>query len=68
MIYRMTKIKELRATRPNTLLLDAGDQFQGTFWFYVFGGEATSFFMKKLGYDVMVRMVTGSCLECEPSH
>ena len=53
-IFRMTKIKELRASRPNTLLLDGGDQFQGTFWFHVFGGEATSYFMKKLGYDAMV--------------
>ena len=53
---RSTKLKEIRAraSNPNTLLLDGGDQFQGTFWFYVYKGMAAAQFMKKLGYDAMV--------------
>lgn len=52
---RATKINEIRGTYENTLLLDAGDQFQGTQWFYFYEGAATSHFMNKLGYDAMVR-------------
>ncbi|KAJ8023885.1 5'-nucleotidase [Holothuria leucospilota] len=50
---RVTKIKEIRATYDNTLLLDGGDQFQGTQWFYFYQGRATSHFMNRLGYDAM---------------
>ncbi|XP_041352276.1 5'-nucleotidase-like [Gigantopelta aegis] len=50
----VTKVKEFRAKRPNnTLVLDAGDQYQGTYWFYVYGGNVTSTFMNWLGYDAM---------------
>jgi len=49
-----TKIDELKSENPNTILLDAGDQFQGTLWFNHFGGIISSFFMNKLGYDAMV--------------
>lgn len=52
---RMTKIREIRANNKNTILLDAGDQFQGTQWFYHYRGYAASHFMQLLGYDVMVR-------------
>ncbi|KAJ8315770.1 hypothetical protein KUTeg_007920, partial [Tegillarca granosa] len=34
-----TLIDRLRQENPNTLLMDAGDQFQGTLWFYKYGGE-----------------------------
>ena len=50
-----TAINKIRDTEDNVLLLDAGDQFQGTNWFYLYQGEATSYFMNRLGYDVMVR-------------
>uniref|UniRef100_A0A0B6ZWT7 5'-nucleotidase n=1 Tax=Arion vulgaris TaxID=1028688 RepID=A0A0B6ZWT7_9EUPU len=35
------------------LLLDAGDQFQGTLWYYVFGGNVSAEFMNLIGYDAM---------------
>ena len=55
---RYTQIERLRAARPNsTILLDAGDQFQGTLWFSQYKGRATSYFMNQLGYDVMVSML-----------
>ena len=56
MFSRSTKLKEIRASNPNNLLLDGGDQFQGTFWFYVYKGMAAAQFMKKLGYDAMVSL------------
>ncbi|XP_072041639.1 snake venom 5'-nucleotidase-like isoform X2 [Amphiura filiformis] len=51
---RATAINKVRNERNdiNVLLLDAGDQFVGT-WFNFFEGEATSYFMNLLGYDVM---------------
>lgn len=53
---RATAIQRIRAERGNaTLLLDGGDQFQGSFWFYVYQGQATAYFMKRLSYDAMVR-------------
>uniref|UniRef100_A0A8W8JH47 5'-nucleotidase n=1 Tax=Magallana gigas TaxID=29159 RepID=A0A8W8JH47_MAGGI len=48
-----TKVQEIRNQFPNTLLLDAGDQFQGTLWFHHFGGNITSTTMNELGYDFM---------------
>lgn len=48
-----TKIEALRGEHPNTLLLDAGDQFQGTLWFTHYGGRVTYTMMNLLGYDVM---------------
>lgn len=51
---RQTKIQEIRKSHGNVLLLDAGDQFIGTTWFSVHRGMAASYFMRTLGYDVMV--------------
>lgn len=51
---RMTKIKELRAENQNTILLDGGDQFLGSGWFYHYQGAAAAYFMNLLGYDAMV--------------
>ncbi|BFZ09278.1 hypothetical protein BsWGS_12317 [Bradybaena similaris] len=49
-----TKVLEKRKQYPNsTLVLDAGDQFQGTVWYYVYGGNVTSEFMNLIGYDAM---------------
>ena len=49
-----TAISDIRGSEENVLLMDAGDQFQGTLWFYYYMGRATSYFMNRLGYDVMV--------------
>ncbi|CAH1233390.1 NT5E [Branchiostoma lanceolatum] len=50
---RLTKIREIRESESNVLLLDAGDQFQGTLWFYYYSGLVTARFMNKMQYDVM---------------
>ncbi|KAJ8023892.1 5'-nucleotidase [Holothuria leucospilota] len=50
---RYTMAEEIRGSRENVLLLDAGDQFQGTLWFYHYQGSATSHFMNALKYDAM---------------
>ncbi|KAA0708986.1 5'-nucleotidase [Triplophysa tibetana] len=50
---RHTKIKEIRRAEKNVLLLDAGDQFQGTVWFNYYKGAEAAHFMNKLGYDAM---------------
>lgn len=51
---RATKINELRASHRNVLLLDAGDQYQGTVWFSFFRGQEVVRFMNRLRYDAMV--------------
>ncbi|XP_026050863.1 5'-nucleotidase-like [Carassius auratus] len=50
---RFTKIKEVRSSEKNVLLLDAGDQFQGTVWFNFYKGAEAAHFMNRLGYDAM---------------
>ncbi|XP_073482993.1 5'-nucleotidase [Aquarana catesbeiana] len=50
---RLTKIKEIRGSKENVLLLDGGDQFQGTIWFNVYGGKEAAYFMNYLQYDAM---------------
>jgi len=48
-----TAVGRERAKGGNQLLLDAGDQFQGTLFFTKYKGEACAFFMDRLGYDAM---------------
>ncbi|XP_007507929.2 5'-nucleotidase [Monodelphis domestica] len=48
-----TKIREIRGAESNVLLLDAGDQYQGTVWFTVYKGAEVAHFMNALGYDAM---------------
>ncbi len=48
---RATVIEQIRKENPNTLLLDAGDMFQGTPYFNFFGGELEFRLMSMLGYD-----------------
>jgi 5'-nucleotidase len=43
-----------RAASDHVVLLDAGDQFQGTTWFTYYDGRAAGHFMNLLGYDAMV--------------
>lgn len=54
---RLTKVKDIRSSHDNVLLLDGGDQFLGTIWFTEYRGLAASYFMNKLDYDVMVRTI-----------
>lgn len=54
---RATVIKQLTESNPNVILIDAGDEFQGsTLWYYVYHGLATAHFMNILQYDIMVSM------------
>tara|TARA_R110002072_G_scaffold41085_10_gene115876 strand:- start:16199 stop:17110 length:912 start_codon:yes stop_codon:yes gene_type:complete len=48
---RASLIENIRKENPNTLLLDAGDFFQGTPYFNFYGGELELKFMSMLGYD-----------------
>lgn len=50
---RATAIKEVRAAKPNALLLDAGDVFSGTLYFNEFEGQADLEVMNHLKYDAM---------------
>ncbi len=44
-------VEQIRQENPNTLLLDAGDMFQGTPYFNYFGGELEFKLMSMMGYD-----------------
>ncbi|XP_011808890.1 PREDICTED: 5'-nucleotidase isoform X1 [Colobus angolensis palliatus] len=48
-----TKVQQIRRAEPNVLLLDAGDQYQGTIWFTVYKGAEVAHFMNALRYDAM---------------
>ncbi len=52
-----TKIRELRdeltAAGENVIVLDAGDQFQGSLMYTTYKGAAEAEFMEAIGFDVM---------------
>lgn len=48
---RAVMVEQVRKENPNTLLLDAGDIFQGTPYFNYFGGELEFKLMSMLKYD-----------------
>lgn len=50
---RATLVKRIRKENPNTLLIDAGDQFQGTPYFNFYKGEVEYKAMSMIGYDVV---------------
>ncbi|WP_419961109.1 S-layer homology domain-containing protein [Psychrobacillus sp. BM2] len=50
---RVTAVNEVRATKPNSLLLDAGDVFSGTLYFNEFKGLADLEFMNLMKVDAM---------------
>ena len=49
---RATLVKGVRQENPNTLLIDAGDAFQGSPYFNFFKGEVEYKAMSAIGYDV----------------
>ncbi|MGY8987748.1 MAG: bifunctional metallophosphatase/5'-nucleotidase [Flavobacteriales bacterium] len=51
MAQRATIIKKIREEGNKILLLDAGDIFQGTPYFNVYGGELEFKLMSEMGYD-----------------
>ena len=48
-----TAIDMLRAENENVIVLDAGDQFQGSMFYTTYKGSAAAEFMNMTGYDVM---------------
>jgi 5'-nucleotidase len=49
---RATLVKRVRKENPNTLVIDAGDAFQGTPYFNFYKGEVEYKAMSAIGYDV----------------
>jgi 5'-nucleotidase len=49
---RATLVRRVRKENPNTLLVDAGDSFQGTPYFNFYKGEVEYRAMSGIGYDV----------------
>ena len=49
----VTAIAEARARSNNAILVDGGDQFQGTLFYTYYKGKMAAEFMNKLGYDAM---------------
>lgn len=47
------KITELRKETPDAIVLDDGDEFQGTLFFAYYGGEKISYAVNEVGYDAM---------------
>ncbi len=50
---RASLIKKIRSQNKHVLLLDAGDVFQGTPWFDVYGGSVDLRLMTEMKYDAM---------------
>lgn len=50
---RVTAVNEVRAEKPDALLLDAGDVFSGTLYFNEFLGQADVEFMNMMKVDAM---------------
>jgi len=48
-----TKVRELRSTGENVLLLDGGDQFQGSLFYTTYKGYLAASMMNLIGYDAM---------------
>jgi 5'-nucleotidase/UDP-sugar diphosphatase len=50
---RATEIAKVRAEVGNVLLVDAGDEFQGTLFYTKYKGEEAQRFMNEMGYQAM---------------
>lgn len=50
---RLSAVKMLRKQYPNVVVLDAGDQFQGTLWYSLLKWEPIAHVMNSIGYDGM---------------
>ena len=49
----ITAIRERRAAATHSLLVDGGDQFQGSLFYSYYKGKAAAEMMNALGYDAM---------------
>ncbi len=50
---RQTMVEQIRSEAPNVILVDGGDQFQGTLFYTQYKGGAAQEMMNALGYDAM---------------
>lgn len=50
---RLTAIKQMRSKYENVLLLDGGDQFQGTLWYTILKWKPISEIVSAMKYDAM---------------
>lgn len=48
-----TAVKRLKAERPDSIFLNAGDHFQGTLWYNIHRWNVTATFMNMLPHDAM---------------
>ncbi|MCV6595161.1 MAG: 5'-nucleotidase/apyrase family protein [Silicimonas sp.] len=53
MARMVTAIEAAKARNDNFMLVDAGDQFQGTLFYQYYKGQTAAEFMNGLGYDAM---------------
>ncbi len=53
MARMVTAIEDAKARHDTYLLVDAGDQFQGTLFYQYYKGQTAAEFMNQLGYDAM---------------
>ena len=49
----ISAVEDARSRHENTILLDGGDQFQGTLFYNLYKGKVAAEMMNKLGYDGM---------------
>ncbi len=49
----VTAVEEARGRAGNSILVDGGDQFQGSLFYTYYKGKVAAEFMNKLGYDAM---------------
>ncbi|WP_170572654.1 bifunctional metallophosphatase/5'-nucleotidase [Ruegeria atlantica] len=49
----VTAVNEARERAENSILVDGGDQFQGSLFYTYYKGKVAAEFMNKLGYDAM---------------
>ncbi|TQS73137.1 multifunctional 2',3'-cyclic-nucleotide 2'-phosphodiesterase/5'-nucleotidase/3'-nucleotidase [Rhodobacteraceae bacterium] len=49
----VSAVKKARAEAQNSILVDGGDQFQGSLFYTYYKGKMAAEFMNKLGYDAM---------------
>ena len=53
MARMVTAIEARKARHDNVLIVDAGDQFQGTLFFQYYAGDVQAEMMNMVGYDAM---------------
>ncbi|KAJ8867066.1 hypothetical protein PR048_032928 [Dryococelus australis] len=50
-----TAVNSLLASRPNSIFLNAGDNYQGTLWYSLFKWRLVAHFMNRLPHDALAR-------------